>query len=146
MTNNFKINEDKCLYVYTDGAVSGTPGPAGSGVVFIQDSKIIYKISEPIGVQTNNYAELMAIKIALDTVKEYPNQRIILTSDSKYALGSICENWNAKKNISLIRKIKRLKNKFSKLTFKHCRGHSGIFGNEQADICAVQGKRMNKKE
>ena len=140
-----KINELLPLHIYTDGACTGNPGPAGSGVVFIQDSKIIHKISEPIGKHTNNYAELYAIYLALKYTIDYPDLRIILTTDSKYCIGCVGLNWNAKKNISLILKIKRLKNKFTKLTLKHCRGHSGIFGNEQADICAVRAKKNNPR-
>jgi len=140
-----KINKSKCLYIWTDGACSGTPGPAGSGVVFIQDSGIIHKISEPIGIKTNNFAELMAIYLALIKVKKYPDQRIILTTDSKYCIGVIKKNWKIKVNIALIFKIKRLVRKFSKLTFKHCRGHSGIYGNECADHEAVKAKKMNKQ-
>jgi ribonuclease HI len=143
---SIELDEKVCLYIYTDGACSGTPGPAGSGVVFIQDSKTIYEISKSIGIQTNNYAELMAIYLALEKVKKYPDIRIILVTDSKYCIGMIVENWRPQVNISLILKIKKLKNKFRKLTFKHCRGHMGIWGNELADRLAVRGKRMNESK
>ncbi len=138
-----KINLSKRIDIYTDGACSGTPGPAGAGIVFIQDSKIFYKISKPIGIATNNVAELSAIYFALKEIKGHKNVFFRVTTDSKYCIGAITMNWKIKANIALIFKIKRLVRKFSKLTFKHCRGHSGIYGNECADHEAVKAKKMN---
>jgi len=144
-----KIDLTKILDIYSDGAVSGNPGVAGAGVVFIQNSKIIHTISRNIGIGTNNAAELSAILFALQKIDSLKNakqlfkHRIRLYTDSQYCLGSIKKNWNAKKNIDLIREIKKLVNKFDHLTFHHVRGHSGVWGNEMADAAAVKAKFLN---
>jgi ribonuclease HI len=58
------------LTMYIDGASSGNPGPAGIGIVIMdQDGRQVGKISSYIGRRTNNFAEytalIRAIKIAL---------------------------------------------------------------------------------
>jgi ribonuclease HI len=53
------------LIVYTDGACTGNPGPAGIGIVIL-DGKERREISEYLGPGTNNIAELMAIVRALE--------------------------------------------------------------------------------
>lgn len=149
MKNKLNINLTKCLDIYTDGAVSGTPGPAGSGVIFIQDSKIIKTLVIPLGTQTNNFAELSAILYALKEIEDIngiKKHRIRIYTDSKYCIGSIKLGWNAKKNKELIRKIKKLVNTFTQLTFHHVKGHSGVWGNEMADQAALKAKKLNSME
>src|SRR5262245_14197759 len=48
------------LFVYTDGACTGNPGPMGIGVV-VMDGKERRELSEYLGIGTNNIAELTAI-------------------------------------------------------------------------------------
>lgn len=48
--------------IAVDGASLGNPGPAGIGVVIFDDTgSIVKKISEPIGLATNNIAEYSAL-------------------------------------------------------------------------------------
>ena len=44
----------KTLLIFTDGACSGNPGPAGIGAVFYENGKIVSNISLSIGEATNN--------------------------------------------------------------------------------------------
>src|SRR6516162_1087288 len=46
---------------YTDGACSGNPGPAGSGVVLVSPRGKTFEGFEYLGEATNNVAELTAI-------------------------------------------------------------------------------------
>src|SRR5512135_1031349 len=48
------------IHVWTDGACTGNPGPAGLGVVIV-DGERKTEISEYLGEGTNNIAELTAI-------------------------------------------------------------------------------------
>src|SRR5262245_36743652 len=48
------------IHVWTDGACTGNPGPAGLGVVIVDGDKR-EEVSEFLGDGTNNIAELMAI-------------------------------------------------------------------------------------
>ncbi len=60
---------DDAIAVWTDGACTGNPGPAGIGVVVIEGGERS-ELSEYLGDATNNIAELTAIERGLELVKE----------------------------------------------------------------------------
>ena len=57
------------ICIFTDGASSGNPGPAGIGVLLRYDEHE-KEISEFIGNATNNVAELQAIQTGLSAVRD----------------------------------------------------------------------------
>jgi ribonuclease HI len=124
------------ICIYTDGACSGNPGPAGIGVVLRYKEKR-KEISRSLGTATNNIAELEAIRVGLLAVK---NRKlpVFLFSDSSYALGLLSQGWKAKKNTELVDEIRRLAATFPKLRFVKVKGHAGHPDNERADQLAVQ--------
>ncbi|MBI5894612.1 MAG: ribonuclease HI [Desulfobacterales bacterium] len=126
----------EAICIYTDGACSGNPGPAGIGVVLRYKEKH-KEISRSLGTATNNIAELEAIRVGLLAVK---NRKVpvILFSDSSYALGLLSQGWKAKKNMELVDEIRRLAATFPKLRFVKVKGHAGHPDNERADQLAVQ--------
>lgn len=131
---------DGAIVVYTDGACSGNPGPAGAGVVILVDGAR-REFSHYLGEATNNIAELTAIKVALSDLTRTLNgdlQRpIVLHSDSDYAIKVVTGAYRAKKNVALIREIQQLLRPFGKLRFQWVRGHVGVEENERADTLAV---------
>lgn len=62
--------------LFTDGGARGNPGPAGIGVVIMnQDKKVIKTIKKYIGEATNNQAEYEAIKAGLtEALKMNPHE------------------------------------------------------------------------
>jgi len=65
----------KTLFVYSDGGALNNPGPAGLGVVIMDEKgQILKKISQYIGRATNNQAEYKALILALKTVAELKKQ------------------------------------------------------------------------
>jgi ribonuclease HI len=133
------------IHVYTDGACSGNPGPAGIGIVLNYNS---YKkeISKYIGNATNNIAELTAIKVGLEAIKPlYRTTPVIIYTDSAYCHGLFTKDWNPKKNIELIMDIRSLIVQFSDIEFKHVKGHSDNPGNNKADILATSAIQRTKK-
>jgi ribonuclease HI len=133
------INEDLqagAICIYTDGACSGNPGPAGIGVVMLYKGHR-KEISRYIGMATNNIAELEAIKTGLESVRN-PNLPIVLYTDSSYSLGLLTKGWKAKQNQELVQKIRLLVNRFTRLQFVKIKGHAGHPENERADRLAVQ--------
>ncbi|OQX60493.1 MAG: hypothetical protein B5M56_10905 [Desulfococcus sp. 4484_241] len=133
-TQNENIPKNAVL-VFTDGASSGNPGPAGIGVVlkYRENEK---KISKYIGETTNNVAELEAIRVGLSEIKNHALPVRVFT-DSSYAFGVLTLGWKAKKNQDLILKIKKLMNTFQDLRIIKVKGHSGLAGNEAADTLAT---------
>ncbi len=130
------IDCERAVCIYTDGACSGNPGPAGIGVV------LIYKgyrkeISRYIGKATNNVAELEAIRSGLQAVKNRRHPVVVFT-DSQYAFGLLTQGWKATLNTELVRDIRQLALKFANLQIAKIKGHAGHAENERADRLAVQ--------
>ncbi len=133
------LTPDLPIVVYTDGACSGNPGPAGSGVVVMQEGRTIHEISQSLGDATNNIAELTAIKLALKYLGDCQDTPISIYSDSTYSINMLTKGWKAKANQELIADIKTMLSGFRRVTFRHVRGHNGDPGNERADQLAVRG-------
>lgn len=129
------------IIVYTDGACSGNPGPAGIGVLVERPDQTI-EISEFLGSATNNIAELSAILKALRTLREDDAERLIhLYTDSGWSLGVLVGGWKAKANLELLEEIRAEMAKFPRLELLKVRGHAGHPGNEEADRLATQATR-----
>ena len=135
---------DNTIFIYTDGASSGNPGPSGIGILlrFKDHEK---EISRNIGEATNNIAELEAIKTALLELKHY-NYPVRVFTDSSYACGVLTLGWKARKNKELINSIKKLISKFSNLKLIKVKGHNGFAGNEKADFLATSAIRRAGNE
>lgn len=123
------------ITVYTDGASSGNPGPAGIGV-YLKFGDHEKEISEYIGVSTNNIAELKAVERGLQAIK---NKRLPVRvyTDSQYVLGLLTLNWKAQKNQEIVMALKALMCEFSDIKLIKVKGHQGNPGNERADRLAV---------
>ena len=125
------------ILVYTDGASSGNPGPAGIGILLRYGSRE-KEISEHIGITTNNVAELLAIKRALEAIRT-PDMPVRLHTDSQYCYGLLVLGWKARQNKGLVADTKRLTGKFADLKILKIQGHAGIGDNERADQLARAG-------
>lgn len=129
------------IVIYTDGACSGNPGPAGIGVLLQRPDQTV-EISEFLGSGTNNIAELTAILRALQLLREDEQDRLIhLYTDSGWSLGVLIGGWKAKANVELIEEIRGQMARFSRLELLKVRGHAGHEGNEEADHLATQATR-----
>ena len=138
--------ESDIIYIYTDGACSGNPGPGGWGAVLLhKDNK--KEISGGEKETTNNRMELMATIEALSSVKK--DCQIELYTDSKYVMDGISswiKNWkkngwrtaNKKpvKNADLWQKLDSVQEKHN-INWNWVKGHSGHKYNDLADQLAV---------
>ena len=127
---------ENAVCVYTDGACSGNPGPAGIGIVLRYKDQT-KEISRYIGQGTNNIAELQAIKVGLEAVRNRSLPVIVFT-DSNYAFGLLSQGWKARLNTALVEEIRKLSTGFKQLRFVKVKGHAGHPENERADKLAVQ--------
>lgn len=60
------------ISIYTDGGSRGNPGEAAYGFAVIDEAQnIIHKEGKRLGIQTNNYAEYMAVISALSWVRDH---------------------------------------------------------------------------
>ncbi|QKF66716.1 ribonuclease HI [Arcobacter venerupis] len=156
-----EINEDdEYIRIYCDGACSGNPGNAGSGLAIYSNKKnpvLLYGAYEEEG--TNNIAELNALHQALLIAKQTSSDNIIsIFSDSKYAIDCITvwaygwkkNGWSKKggeiKNLELIKEAHQLYEKLkAKIEINHVKGHAGVEGNELADRMAVYTIKAKNK-
>lgn len=84
------MQEKKTVYIYTDGACSGNPGPGGWGAI------LCYKGTEKAlsggeRQTTNNRMELTGVIAALSVLKESCD--VELYSDSKYVIDALEKGW-----------------------------------------------------
>lgn len=129
---------------YTDGACSGNPGPAGSGVVLMSPEGKTYEGFEWLGEATNNVAELTAILRAVEWIPPGPCP-IVVHTDSQYAIGVLQKGWKAKVNQELIARTKKLvAARGAKLVYVP--GHSGVPLNERADELAREAVSTGRTE
>jgi len=119
---------------YTDGACSGNPGPAGSGVVLVSPDGKMHEGIEYLGEATNNVAELTAILRALEWIPE-DARAILVHTDSQYAIGVLQKGWKAKANGDLVARTRRLVEARG-ARLRYVPGHQGVELNERADALA----------
>jgi ribonuclease HI len=128
---------------FTDGACSGNPGPAGSGVVVIRPGGRIDEGFEFLGTSTNNVAELTGILRALEAIPaDAPS--ILIHTDSQYSIGVLTKGWKAKVNQEIIARTKSLLAKRPQARLIYVRGHAGVPMNERADELAREAIRVER--
>ena len=137
--------------IYTDGSCRGNKN-GGIGVVWIKNGEKVYEYSKGYKNVTNNIMELLAIGVALKSIKKSIDS-LEIVSDSEYALGCIFnEKWNPKKNVELITKIKKQLIQTQSLvktpiTYRHVDGHQkgdndDIKWNNRCDVLAQNESKM----
>ena len=128
---------EETIELYTDGACSCNPGPAGAGILMMYKSHE-KRISKFLGHATNNIAELSAIKIGLEAVSD-KSKDIMIYTDSQYSIGVLSNpTWKPKKNKELIKEIKDIIATFNKVDFQWVKGHSDSRENNIVDELAVR--------
>lgn len=142
----------KKVYVFTDGACSGNPGPGGWGAILRCDG-VEKELCGGEKETTNNRMELTAVIEALTALK-YPCD-VTVTTDSKYVCDAVKQGWvykwkanNWKKadkkpalNVDLWEVLLNLLDKH-KVTFVWVKGHNEHPENERCDRLAVS--QINK--
>ena len=153
--NKPDINDDNSIYVYTDGACYNngkSNAKAGIGV-YIPAMEI--EISEKInGKQSNNTAELKALKKAYECIEPYLDSNLfIIYSDSEYALKCIqsygrkleAARWSIKgkkiPNLQLVKEIFYMYKGKKSIFLRHIFSHTNkkdihSIGNDKADELA----------
>jgi len=136
------------VYIYTDGACIGNPGPGGWAAI-LKSGNHYREISGGEKYTTNNKMELTAIIKGLEALKKRCNVKIY--TDSKYIHDAINKKWIEKwiksnwlnsakkpvKNRELWERLIELLNNHEVKIF-WVKGHSGHIENERCDLLARQ--------
>lgn len=75
--------KSKRLDIFTDGACSGNPGPAGIGFVIMEQGQAVKEFSQYIGEATNNIAEYTALIYALQEALILRADEVFVKTDSE---------------------------------------------------------------
>ncbi len=136
------------IYIYSDGACKGNPGPGGWGALLITDGHR-KEICGGEANTTNNRMEMTAVIRALESLKR--PSTVEVHTDSQYVQKGISEwmagwkrrNWRTAdgkpvKNQDLWLQLDAL-SQLHRIEWKWVRGHNGHPENERADELANQG-------
>jgi len=147
------------LFIYTDGACSGNPGPGGWGALMIaRDGNKILKERELCGGEahtTNNRMELLGAINALEAL-ERPSKITVIT-DSAYVKNGVTSwihgwkknGWRTSnkkpvKNVELWQQIDEAQARHD-VVWEWVKGHAGHPENERADELARRGMEPFKQ-
>ena len=142
------------IYIYTDGAVSNNHNQRKSfgGIGVYWGNKHPNNVSEKFILHpvTNQRTELYAIirafqAIIKDEIHLDPATKIIIYTDSMYALNIITKRWRARDNLDLVHQAWDLLKNINNLEINHIRAHTKnkdihSLGNYMADTLARAGK------
>jgi ribonuclease HI len=132
------------IIIYTDGSAKGNPGIGGYGIVMMSGHHR-KELKQGFRLTTNNRMELLAVIIALESVKKDRSQ-VIIYSDSKYVVDAVEKTWvfewekknfTKKKNVDLWIRFLRVYRKHE-VSFVWVKGHANNKENERCDFLAVQ--------
>lgn len=144
-SRSFKIVS--LIEIYTDGSSRGNPGPGGYGIVLSYNGNE-KEISEGFRKTTNNRMELLAVIVALESLKT-TKIPVKIYSDSKYVIDSITKGWlkswvqknfKGKKNKDLWLRYDKISKQYQ-VYFEWVKGHAGNIKNERCDVLAVEASK-----
>ena len=122
------------IKIYIDGSSIGNPGKSGVGYLFYQGTKILKKESIYLGIQTNNFAEYMALIFSLSDAISQNEKKVEVFSDSKLICEQVKGNFKVK-NQNIYPLFVLSKNLISKLESFNIT-HINRENNQEADKLA----------
>jgi ribonuclease HI len=124
------------MTVFIDGASAGNPGKIGIGYLIYKENELIKEGSTYLGIQTNNFAEYMALIFALLDVLSMGEKNVEVFSDSNLLCEQISGNFKVKnKNIyALFILAKAAISKFENFKISHIDREK----NKEADKLATE--------
>ena len=92
------------VWLYTDGASRGNPGPAAAGFRILKsDYELLFEHAEPLGNRTNNQAEYIALIGGLKACHSYTRNRVRVWSDSQLMVNQMRGAWRV--NLPELRRL-----------------------------------------
>ena len=117
-----KIKEANSCRVFTDGASRGNPGPAGAGVVLLDDKgRELCTRAEYLGRCTNNVAEYRALILGLQAAREIGCMKPAVFLDSELIVRQITGRYKVKNATlkPLFAEVRNLLQGFDSYTIAH---------------------------
>lgn len=131
------------ITIYTDGGSRGNPGEAAYGFVVFRNNEKLYSEGEYLGIQTNNFAEYMAVINALRWARDNLGENITikLYCDSLLVASQLSGKFKVKHPAikPLVEKAKGLESFFQRVEYFHVLREK----NKEAD--AMVNKALDKR-
>jgi ribonuclease HI len=123
------------VYIYTDGAARGNPGPAGIGVVIKSEGETLLEVSDYIGKTTNNVAEYMALIRGLEEAIDLGHKSVEVYADSELLIKQINGEYKVKNEglLPLYLHLKSLIKKFNHFDISHTPREANIHADKLAN-------------
>ncbi|KAJ3690021.1 hypothetical protein LUZ61_019185 [Rhynchospora tenuis] len=131
-----KPNNALCI-LHFDGASKGNPGKAGAGALLkTEDGRLICRLSEGLGVVTNNVAEYKALLLGLRHALSKGFKRIDVQGDSMLVVMQVQGKWKLKHQdmIKLCKEVNELKKRFNYFNIQHVRREFNSDADHQANL------------
>ena len=136
------------IYLFTDGAASGNPGPGGYGAI-LRCGPLEKEFSGGFRLTTNNRMELLAVITGLEAIR-WEGAQVEIYSDSSYVVNAVTQGWledwkrtgfKKKKNSDLWLRFDAIA-RHHRLSFHWIKGHAGHPENERCDALAVAARSL----
>ena len=111
-------------HLHTDGGARGNPGPAGIGVVLVDESgRALGEIARSIGDATNNVAEYTALIEGLKLALEKGVTDVVVNCDSQLVVSQVRGEWKVKNDQlrGLVAEARRRLRQFDSSEVRHVR-------------------------
>lgn len=136
------------FHIWTDGSSYGNPGPAGYGYRLDMNGKTLRLGYGPLGKRTNNEAEYIAVKKALEealALADFPEtDKVIVNTDSELLVRHNQGKYDVKKEslVKIMKEIVELQKDFKDVVIRHI----GRKNNTIADFLANQGSTASREQ
>lgn len=138
------------IFIYSDGACSGNPGPGGWAAVIVMPDNRVLELGGGERATTNNRMEMLGAIAALSSVagrpepvKLYTDSGLLINGITKWISGWKQKGWltaagQPVANRDLWERLDALaQERKRRLSWAHVKGHAGHDINERCDVIAV---------
>ncbi len=133
----------KKIKIFSDGGARGNPGPAGCGVVMMdEEDRIVGKFKKYLGEQTNNFAEYSGVILGLEEAKKMGVSEVDFFLDSELAVKQLNREFKVKNEElgKLFIRIYNLEQGFKRVTFSHVPREMNKLADELANQAMDAGQ------
>jgi ribonuclease HI len=112
----------KRVFVFSDGAARGNPGPAGAGAVLLDGQQhVLARLGRFLGRQTNNVAEYEGLLLGLKRAIEIGAREVDVRADSLLMIQQLKGEYRVKNEglKPLFAEAQQLLKKFERVTLQH---------------------------
>ncbi|MDR0523102.1 MAG: ribonuclease HI family protein [Candidatus Methanoplasma sp.] len=135
------------LRVYSDGGSRGNPGPAAFAVVASEGGRVVFELSEFIGVETNNCAEYRGLIAGIAKAVELGAGEAEFVTDSELMARQMNGIYRVKspKLRELHENAKALASLIPKVSFRNVRREEELIPRADALLNMELDRRMGRR-